>query len=110
MVFAPVAVNQTRVLFTAPAALRLHVKKPTATCFFTLAASRWMMIIYYARVSTTEQNLGLELDDLKPAFDASVDQTSIRPKRAGRLKPERCWTHSKSSGCRGDDFCRSGMR
>ncbi|MGO9916471.1 MAG: hypothetical protein ACLQIB_17475 [Isosphaeraceae bacterium] len=40
-----------------------------------LAASRWMMIIGYARVSTTEQNLGLEHDDLKPAFDASVDQT-----------------------------------
>ena len=37
------------------------------------------MIIGYARVSTTEQNLGLDHDDLKPAFDASVDQT---PKRA----------------------------
>jgi DNA invertase Pin-like site-specific DNA recombinase len=37
-----------------------------------------MMIIGYARVSTTEQNLGLEHDDLKPAFDASVDQTDAR--------------------------------
>jgi DNA invertase Pin-like site-specific DNA recombinase len=37
-----------------------------------------MMIIGYARVSTTEQNLGLEHDDLKPAFDASVDPTEAR--------------------------------
>jgi DNA invertase Pin-like site-specific DNA recombinase len=36
------------------------------------------MIIGYARVSTTEQNLGLRHDDLKPAFDASVDQTDAR--------------------------------
>jgi DNA invertase Pin-like site-specific DNA recombinase len=33
------------------------------------------MIIGYGRVSTTEQNLGLRHDDVKPAFDASVDQT-----------------------------------
>ena len=33
------------------------------------------MIISYARVSTTEQNLGLRHDDLKPASDTSVDQT-----------------------------------
>ena len=33
-----------------------------------------------ARVSVTEQNLGLQHDDLKPAFDASVDQTNaIQP-------------------------------
>jgi hypothetical protein len=31
-----------------------------------------------ARVSATEQNLGLKHDDLKPAFDASVDQTEAR--------------------------------
>jgi len=68
-------VKQTAVLFTMPVAWRLHLKKPTATGFFTLAASRWWMIIGYARVSTTEQNLGLRHDDLKPAFDASVDQT-----------------------------------
>jgi len=36
------------------------------------------MIIGYARLSTTEQNLGLRHDDLKPAFDASVDQTDAR--------------------------------
>jgi DNA invertase Pin-like site-specific DNA recombinase len=36
------------------------------------------MIIGYARVSTTEQNLGLDHDDLKPAFDASVDPTEAR--------------------------------
>jgi hypothetical protein len=33
------------------------------------------MIIGYARVWTTEQNLGLRHDDRKLAFDASVDQT-----------------------------------
>jgi hypothetical protein len=33
------------------------------------------MIISHAKVSTTEQNLGLRHDDVKPAFDASVDQT-----------------------------------
>jgi hypothetical protein len=36
------------------------------------------MIIGYARVSTTEQNLGLRHDDVKPAFDASVDHTEAR--------------------------------
>jgi hypothetical protein len=43
----------------------------------SIAASRWMMIIRYARVSTTEQNLGLEHDDLKPAFDALVRSERI---------------------------------
>ncbi len=79
--FFPVAVagvNQTAVLFTMPVAERLHRKKATATGFFTLAASPWRMIIGYARVSTTEQNLGLGHDDLKPAFDGSVDQTEAR--------------------------------
>jgi DNA invertase Pin-like site-specific DNA recombinase len=38
------------------------------------------MIIGYARVSATEQNLGLDRDDLKPAFDASVDSTGARKK------------------------------
>jgi DNA invertase Pin-like site-specific DNA recombinase len=33
------------------------------------------MIIGYARVSTAEQILRLRHDDIKPAFDASVDQT-----------------------------------
>jgi hypothetical protein len=28
-----------------------------------------------AKVSATEQSLGLQHDDLKPAFDASVDPT-----------------------------------
>ena len=73
---ASAAINQTAILFTMPVARRLHLKKATATGFFTLAASRWRMIIGYARVSTTEQNLGLRHDDLKPAFDASVDQTN----------------------------------
>jgi len=40
------------------------------------------MIIGYARVSTTEQNLGLDHDDLKPAFDASVDPTDARKSMA----------------------------
>ncbi len=62
-------------MFTTPPASRLHLKKPTATDFFFVAASRWRMIIDGARVSTTEQNLGLRHDDLKPAFDDSVDPT-----------------------------------
>jgi hypothetical protein len=37
--------KKTAVFFTRPVALRLHLKKPTATGFFTLAASRWRMII-----------------------------------------------------------------
>jgi hypothetical protein len=36
------------------------------------------MRIDYARVSTTEQNLGVQPNDLKPAYDASVDQTDAR--------------------------------
>ena len=32
-------------------------------------------MIGYARVSTKEQNLDLRHDDVKPAFDASVDPT-----------------------------------
>jgi hypothetical protein len=36
------------------------------------------MIIGYAKVSATEQNLGLRHDGLKPAFDASVDPTDAR--------------------------------
>jgi len=39
------------------------------------------MIIGYARVSTTEQNLGLRHDELKPARDASVDVTDARNRR-----------------------------
>jgi hypothetical protein len=31
-----------------------------------------------AKVSATEQSLELQHDDLKPAFDASVDQTDAR--------------------------------
>ena len=38
------------------------------------------MIIGYARVSTTEQNIRLDQDDLKPAIDASVDSTDARKK------------------------------
>jgi hypothetical protein len=33
------------------------------------------MIVGNARVSTKEQKLGFQHDDLNPAFDASVDQT-----------------------------------
>jgi hypothetical protein len=43
------------------------------------------MIIGYARVSTTEQNLGLRHDDVKPAFDASVDQTNGTSLRRNHL-------------------------
>jgi hypothetical protein len=42
------------------------------------------MIIGFARISTTEQNLGLDHDDLKPAFDASVDQADARNAPAPR--------------------------
>jgi len=41
------------------------------------------MTIGDARVSTTEQNLGLHRDDLKPAFDASVDPTEARNGNTG---------------------------
>jgi hypothetical protein len=57
------------------------------------------LIIGYARVSTTERNLGLEHDDLKPAFDASVDQTDARravarvgPTSGQRRRPRRNFT------------------
>jgi len=46
-----------------------------------------MTIIGYARDSTTEQNLGLEHDDLKPAFDASVDQTDARNESRSAIAP-----------------------
>jgi hypothetical protein len=36
------------------------------------------MKIDYARISTTEQNLCLQHDDLKPAYGASVDVTDAR--------------------------------
>jgi hypothetical protein len=36
-----------------------------------------------ARVSTTEQNLGLWLDDLKPASKASVDHTDAHTRSTG---------------------------
>ena len=63
------------VFFTMPVAWRLNLKKPTATVFFTLAVSRWRKIIGCARVSTTEQNLGLRHDDLKPTSTLRSDDT-----------------------------------
>jgi len=42
------------------------------------------MIIGYARVSTTEQHLGLRHDELNPARDASVDPTEARSERLQR--------------------------
>ena len=54
------------------------LRRTTGQCdgFLTLAAIRWSMIVGYVRVSTTQQNLGLRHDDLKPAFDVSVDPTN----------------------------------
>jgi hypothetical protein len=65
----------------APVAPRLAPKKPlphAATDFFTPEASGWRMIIGPARVSTTEQNVELQQDDLRLAFEASVDPTEAR--------------------------------
>jgi hypothetical protein len=42
------------------------------------------MMIGYARVSTSEQNVGSQLDDPNPATDASVDQTDARQRSLGR--------------------------
>ncbi|MGO9914476.1 MAG: hypothetical protein ACLQIB_07140, partial [Isosphaeraceae bacterium] len=42
---ASAVINQTAVMFTTPPASRLHLKKSPATGFFTLAASRWRVII-----------------------------------------------------------------
>jgi hypothetical protein len=36
------------------------------------------LIVGYAKVSRTEQNLGLRHDELKPARNASVDPTEAR--------------------------------
>jgi len=95
------AVKNTAVFFTAPVTHRLHRKKPTATGFFTLAASRWRMIIGYARLSTTEQNLGLRHDDLKPAFNASVDPTDARLRNdpAHLRRGHRCAVVTRNESC-----------
>ena len=62
-------------------------KNPVRRVSFTSAdARRWRLIVGYTRVSTTERNLGLRHDDLKPAFDASVDQTDARC-ASGRSPP-----------------------
>ncbi len=75
-----------RPFFTAPVASRLHLKKPTPTCFFTRAACRWRLIVGYARGSTTEQILKLQNDDLEPAFDASVGVTgALTPLTQGQV-------------------------
>ena len=47
-----------------------------------LAASGWSMIIGYARVSSADQILRLSHDDIKPAVDASVDQTEASKTRS----------------------------
>jgi hypothetical protein len=68
------------------------------------------MIIGYARVSTTEQNLGLRQDDVKPAFDASVDVIGarVRNDHAPQRRPldSRCSTASRNAAgvCCGDLF------
>jgi len=96
------AVNETSVLFTAPVAWRLQLKKPTPTGFFTRRASRWWMIIGYARVSTTEQNLALRDDYLKHS-----PLRSIRPKqgraagrrpRGAKIQSPRRWNTCWAAG------------
>jgi DNA invertase Pin-like site-specific DNA recombinase len=56
------------------------------------------MIIGYARVSTTEQNLGLPRVDVKPEFDASVDVTDARYGQVnGRDVPARRYRIARST-------------
>jgi hypothetical protein len=54
-----------------------------ATGFFTLAATGWRIIIGYARVSTTEQTLGFQHDEPKPATEVSLDAPNARRSRDG---------------------------
>ena len=73
-----------------PVAERLHLKETAPTGFFTPGVGRWWMIIGDARVSMTDQNLGLRHDDLKPAFDASVDPTDA-PLRSSNWNDGLTW-------------------
>jgi len=59
------------------------------------------MIIGYARVSTTEQNLGLRHDELKPARDASVDVTDARRSAALSRPQSRRTPPQRGRGCSG---------
>jgi hypothetical protein len=54
--------------------------EPAQTDRTTPPGYRWIMIIGCARVSTTEQNLGLSHHDLRPANHASVDVIDARYK------------------------------
>jgi hypothetical protein len=54
-------------------------------CHGPMEAGAWRMIVGYARVSTTEQNVGLHHDDLRPASDPSVHV----PRRARQTAPDR---------------------
>jgi hypothetical protein len=57
------------------------------------------MIIGHARVSTTEQNVGLQRDDLRLAFEASVDPTDARSApRSMMLSASRLSTKSRLPG------------
>ena len=69
------------------------------------AASRWRLIVGYARVSTTERNLVLDHDDLKPAFDASVDQADARKSMAD----DPVITHHGPAGSPAGVHCRSSV-
>jgi hypothetical protein len=44
------------------------------------------MITGYEKVSTTEQDFGLQHDGVRPAFDASVDHTDAPKGGAGNLE------------------------
>ena len=58
------------------------------TGFLTLAASGWSMIIGYARVSTTEQNLDLQRHALKRAAREKIIEDTVSGGKPSRETPD----------------------